>query len=195
MDTLKKFTNLSWLKNKKIQNCLMVLALGIILLIAGDALFANDEEAKSPQKTMTAVEAYGKADETEVEARLGAVLSKIKGAGEVAVMVQFSGGSESVLGTDTKVKENITEETDASGGSRKVTETEREEDTVLAGNAPVTIKEYAPRVQGVIVVAEGGGDERVREALKEAAATVLGISGYKVQVFEKETNHKGGLLK
>lgn len=195
MDIRKKLTNHPWLKDKKVQNCLLALALGIFLLIAGNSLFGGDEETAAPQRAAPLEKTEGTATPSEVEARLSSVLSEIKGAGEVAVMVQFSGGSESVPGKDTKVSENITEETDAAGGSRTVKETQREETMVQAGNAPVIIKEYAPRVQGVIVVAEGGGDERVREALKDAAATVLGISGYKVQVFEKETNHKGGLLK
>lgn len=39
---------------------------------------------------------------------------------------------------------------------------------------------------GVLIVAEGGGDSKVREKLVRAASVALGVSAHKIEVFERK---------
>ncbi|MFO7154640.1 MAG: stage III sporulation protein AG, partial [Caldicoprobacter oshimai] len=57
------------------------------------------------------------------------------------------------------------------------------------GNAkPLVIKEMEPEIKGVIVIAEGAKDIRVKLDLIRAVQTALGVSPQQVEVFEMETN-------
>ncbi|HYE09682.1 MAG TPA: stage III sporulation protein AG, partial [Patescibacteria group bacterium] len=49
---------------------------------------------------------------------------------------------------------------------------------------PLVLKEVNPDIKGVIIVAEGAKDPKVKLQLTEAVQTVLDVPAYRVSVFE-----------
>ncbi len=84
------------------------------------------------------------------------------GLGEAEVMITLSDSGETIVEKDQKEQTNRIEESDAGGGTRTTTEQETEETTVYVENGsekqPYVTKEVLPKVEGVLVVAEGGDD-------------------------------------
>jgi stage III sporulation protein AG len=126
--------------------------------------------------------------EQALEDRLENVLSQIKGAGTVTVMLTVSEGAEQVLAGNTQSDISKTSERDSNGGTREQSNERTSGTVVFAGNAPVAVKEIAPKITGVLVVADGGGDAGVREALTRAASAATGVGVHRVTVVEKEKN-------
>ncbi len=142
-----------------------------ILLLLGVALLAIGsfcENGKISQAEAVAEDKANVSDYTSaLEARLENILSSIEGAGKVRVMlVAENSGSISV-------------EKDGSGESSKT--------VVLAkqgGSEPLVLAENEPGIKGALIVAEGGGSDRVRAQLAEAAATALGLGLHRVKVYK-----------
>ena len=128
-----------------------------------------------------------KSEEEIIEGRLKEILQKIKGSGEVEVMVTFELGPEIIPASNTVESKDTTEEKDANGGVRTVISESITQNLVTtnstSGNSPLVLKEIKPQVRGVIVVAEGAEDAEVKMQLYDAVKTVLQISGNKVQVY------------
>lgn len=100
-------------------------------------------------------------DESRIEARLAQILSGIRGAGKVEVMVVIGANNESSQngGTDT-------------GG--------------LLSHSPSgkAVNDLGgTRVEGVIVIAEGADDIRVRTDIQSAVRSLLGIDASRIGVY------------
>ncbi|MDR1940316.1 MAG: hypothetical protein LBQ40_05965 [Clostridiales bacterium] len=122
----------------------------------------------------------------ELETRLSAMLSEIKGAGKVTVMIMYDGGIEYVTANSTSVTTNKT--TDNSGGVDRTVENTTETSTpvIITENGqskPVIVKEIMPRITGVMIVASGADDVSVRMELARAAATILDVSSNIIEIF------------
>jgi len=172
----------------------------IIALIAAGAAFillgqffgkAGDEDSRPVIAAESAISrgTAGQARhdvEGELEKRLENILSQIAGAGTVSVMLTLSESAESVLSVITQSDTSKTDERDAQGGTRTAI-TERESvSAVYVRDAPVIIKEIAPKIAGILIVADGGGDAAVRDALTRAAAAATGVNLHRVIVVKRE---------
>lgn len=131
--------------------------------------------------------------QTALEVRLSSVLSRIAGAGRVTVWVTLAAGPELVPLSQETVHTTSTDERDASGGTRTVRDEERTGQLVTdggtssaleagGGGRPLLGQVLAPRIAGVLVIAEGAGDPRVRAQLAAAAAAALGLPVHRVVV-------------
>lgn len=180
------------INNKKFINNLFIILTGsIILLIIANNFFDKkkdntkyliDENKK--EYTSTVEEDYS----IYLEDKLASILSQLKGVGKVDVMITLESTVEKVTAKDTtKVIENSIEE-DAEGGTRKIEKEDLTIKVVTKGNNDglLIVKEIKPKIQGVIVMAEGADDPLLKESLYEAVKTVLGIKGNKVQIFSSK---------
>ena len=122
---------------------------------------------------------------TILERKLENILSQIKGAGEVNVMITLQNTTEKVPAVNTTKNQENTSEKDSQGGVRETLKEDTVYEIVTKENEDsfITLKEINPEVNGVIVVAQGADDAVVKEKLYEAVKTVLGISGSKVDVY------------
>lgn len=175
--TEKIKNKLSGIKNL---NILLLIGAGCIALLVGISLFGYD----GSQKNVNSEEV--KSYYEQVENRLATVLGEIKGAGEVKVMINYSGTSEIVTAMTSNVSTDKT--TDSGSSSSRVTESKTEitEPVIIQQNGedtPVVIKEILPDIVGVIVVAEGAKDMSVRINLVSAVQTLLNVSADKVEIF------------
>ena len=194
---IKKFIGTFGKDNKKQgENLVKLIIVCMIILIAGGRSFWGykkkqpETEDTKPEKS----EAFGFNDgleeKTELEVKVEKILSQINGAGEVKVMITYESGTEIVPFTDVKRSDDVIDERDSAGGIRKTNQTSYESSIVYEeGNGvkkPIIVKEVYPKVKGVVVVADGGGDLTVRENLLRAVQVLLDVPVHKVQVYERK---------
>jgi stage III sporulation protein AG len=69
-----------------------------------------------------------------------------------------------------------------------LTEKEESEDkkAVMTDGEPMVVKEVYPKVRGVIVTADGGGNSAVRSAVSEAVTASLDVPAHRICIFKKE---------
>ena len=116
---------------------------------------------------------------TELENKLEDVLSQIKGAGSVGVMISVEGSPELIyaVDSDTKVSTNSNGSTTTSSSSPIIVQTS-------GGSTPLILTENLPLVNGVIVVSSGASDIGIKLDIINAVSTLLDISTDKISVLK-----------
>ncbi len=158
---------------------LLVVVLYLFVSRAADGVTAADADG---------VQVLSAANTADTETRLQEVLSCIRGAGRVEVMITYETGREIVPAMTTSVNSNGSETSDGvkSSSSQQSTESTQPATVSQSGsNAPIVLKEIEPVVRGVIVVADGAADVTVRLDLQRAVRAVLDIPLSHIEVFER----------
>ncbi|MDD4211434.1 MAG: stage III sporulation protein AG [Clostridia bacterium] len=117
-----------------------------------------------------------------LEEKLSQTLSFISGAGKVAVMITLDSGPELVIATSTDQKTN----TSQNGDNKTESITVVENPVIITQNGtsrPLILMEILPKVKGVIVVAEGASNMKVKLDLLNAIQALLDISSNNIQIF------------
>jgi stage III sporulation protein AG len=130
--------------------------------------------------------------EEALERRLEEFFSMVEGAGAVRVMISPLGPRETVFAVDVNESRSQTTEQDAQGGSRETRQYQNNAQTVIITDrqgvsTPLVLREIEPRTEGIVIIAEGGDNPLVRDALTRAARAVLGLEAHMVQVLTKKT--------
>ncbi|MFR6056784.1 MAG: hypothetical protein ACLUHK_09420, partial [Eubacteriales bacterium] len=105
----------------------------------------------------------------DLENRLEKTLSKVKGAGEVSVVITVDSGKETVLASE---KVTVTED-----GRTTVTES-----PIMVNGKPVVLKENYPEIVGVLIVAQGANSISVMKNLQQAAVSLLNINLSRIEI-------------
>ena len=125
-----------------------------------------------------------------LEKRLTDSLSRMANVGKVKVMITLKESSELVLEKDSVTNRSATEEKDAQGGSRSMSEATFEENTVYSTDGtysePYVVKVCTPKIEGVLVVAEGAGSGTVNRTIVEIVQALFGVEAHKVVVVKME---------
>ena len=115
------------------------------------------------------------------------MLSCIRGAGKVEVMITYETGREIVtaMTTNTNTSSSISQNGSDTSQSSQTTETSQPATySGEAGKEPIVLYEKEPTIRGVIVVAEGA-DVTVRLDLQRAVRAVLDVPLSAIEVFER----------
>ena len=104
-----------------------------------------------------------------LEEKLSTHLSKIEGAGKVSVIISVKEG----LTTQIAVEKVVT--TDSNGSKT-------EETPVLVSGKPIILTEIYPEISGVIIIAKGADDLKVKIALLSATQTYLDVTSDKIEI-------------
>lgn len=132
------------------------------------------------------------AQEKIMESRLENVLSKMAGVGKVQVRVTLAQGIQSDYAINTNTSNRQIEEKDKQGGVRQTTEQTNNGNLVLMKSTgtsreePVVVREVKPIIGGILVVAEGAKDPKIKENINKAVSTLLDVPAHKVNVQPKE---------
>lgn len=179
---------------KIVYNLLAIVIICTIALITWDTFFPtmlaeNKKEKENIVNENIVNEAAWKnnyQDSTEVQ--LEKLLGAIKGVGEVDVMITYETSTEVVPALNVTKSSQLTEEKDAQGGSRTTTQDDSSQDVVMTNKNDqlIVIKEIKPQIRGVVVVAQGASDIKVKTELIEAVKTIFQIPAVKVVVYEKK---------
>lgn len=195
---MEKFSE--WLKslhkeNKKvISNILFVIGIGILFIILGNTVFEHipDSISIKEDKDTSIDETFKERNtsfEEQMEDRVEEIFSKMEGVGKVQVMITTSYGKEMLIAEDLNSAYSTTKEEDTQGGKREIQNEDIQSKIVMQNTGsgstePVILKEKQPEIKGVLILAEGGEDPRVKQQLTTAAETLLGVPAHRVQVFK-----------
>ena len=172
-----------YLKLKTIKNIEIIIAVIVIaLIILLYSLISVNK--KNDVKISSAVNEKQEMSLTaEVERKLTEVLSQIDGAGKVKVMITYSSSPEKII---ANTKSTHTNTTSSSGSVTTSTSTVTETPIIISSSGKselYIIKEIMPQVVGVIVVAGGADNARVRLDLMRAVQTILNINANSIEIF------------
>lgn len=160
----------------------------LLLILAGVILAAssipwNDKKEDGESETVQKEETKTLVDyQNEMEEKLERLISSIDGAGEVKVMVTFSASSEKIL------KENheyVKSEEGKEGEENSQIENKQEMvilEDAKGNQVAVVQKEITPQVEGAAIVAQGGGDARIKQQIIDAVKALLDIDVNKISV-------------
>ena len=163
------------------QRWFSVILYGVLLVLAvlcygvGDGWFRT-----SPRDGPAAVE-------TTLEVRLEDILSTVRGAGRVRVLITYSTAGERVAATVSTTDESVSETSGGTTATRSEQSRQMEQPATISiegGQSPIILVEKEPEIRGVLVVAEGAADPAVRLDLQRAVQAVTGVSLSCIEVFE-----------
>ena len=184
-------------KDKNITNLIVILIIGVIIVIAGSVFWGENKKDELDIAYEVPDKDINKDDtllyEQHLKLNLEKVLSSIEGVGKVSAMITFESTSEIMPAIEAKSNKTLTNEEDNQGGKREVEQIEEDKKILILNKQggdqqPLILKELKPKVKGVIIVAEGVEDPRIKHAVFDAAKTVLGIKAHKVKIFKKSSN-------
>ena len=188
------------LRQLKKSDWIAIALTGVLILIIAMPLSPkqSDSESTAEQETAAAVLDSGSTQDSQnvyaaaMEKRLKHVLGQMEGVGETEVMITLSDSGETIVEKDQKEQRNRIEESDADGGTR--TTTEQEETTVYVENGsekqPYVTKEVLPKVEGVLVVAEGGDDPRVISDISDTVMALFRVEAHKIKVVKMSSSRE-----
>lgn len=127
----------------------------------------------------------------ELEHELETLLENMDGVGTVQVMITLKASGQKILAKDNPFSFSKTEEEDAEGGVRNIKEKKSEEVTIYGKDSsgeetPYVVKQLEPEIEGIFIVAEGGGDERVQLQITEAVQALFGIDAHKIKIAKRK---------
>ena len=104
-----------------------------------------------------------------LESKLSNKLSEVNGAGRVEVLISVKNEGRTEIATEKKTT------SDSSGIYYS-------ESPIFVSGKPVVLSEIYPEIVGVIIIAKGAEDVKVRIALISAAQTFLNITSDKIEI-------------
>lgn len=123
-----------------------------------------------------------------LEGKLKKMLESVRGVGEVEVMITLESSEERIVEKDMTAERSQTEEQDSAGGTRTVSSSNTGYQTVYqegSQGSPFVVKTITPKVEGVLVVAEGAGKGNMTGEITQVVQALFGVEAHKVKVLEK----------
>lgn len=196
-----------WKKKLTKENMAVVALLGLLLMVIAIPAdrFSGDvqenagkdirEGTSATQEGMETGEAADGGDAASggegyakrMEEELQELLSAMEGVGEVKVMITIRDSGEQVVEKDVPSESGWVSETDSAGGTRESESARQEESTVYVtdseGNrTPYVSQTIQPQIEGVTVVAQGGGDVLIQKNITEVIQALFDIEAHKIKV-------------
>ena len=154
----------SYLKLKSIKNFEIIVAL-IIIAITLLIYFSVNENKKISSNS---VKSEATDSNVTLERKLSDILSEIKGVGEVSVLITYN---------SLNIEEKSIEASSTNDNTSSFNQ--------ILSNQTNSKTNADNEVLGVIVVAEGGGDVRVKMNILSAVSTALDINPNSIQIFTR----------
>ena len=173
----------------------LIITIVVINVIWNDKNTSKDtKEVDNNKKLATVNQVQTQTEQVSQEQtlsqKLESILSKIQGVGDVNVFINYSESSEVVAMYNENSKSSTTEETDTSGGVRKIQETDSQKDVIFQENdgvkTPMTKKVVEPKIEGAIITAKGASNIDVKTNIIQAVEAATGLATHKIQVFEMQ---------
>lgn len=146
----------------------LILLVGILLMM----LPGKETEVPATDAQDTLVQ------EPSIQTQLEAILSRVKGAGQVSVMITVAQGERILYQTDSSYTQS-NDQTDTQTQTILITDSQRNENGLIHQKNP-------PIYQGAIVLAQGADDPTVKLALVEAVCDVTGLGADKISVLKMQ---------
>lgn len=184
MEKLAKILD-KFLKNKNNTILYIILIIGIGILIVSGTFFSDKSEKQKTSQT-AANSLQTSVLSNDLETHLGNILSEIKGAGKVSVMITYESSGQKILAYDSKETQETSDESDADRSKSDNKHTAEKNIIISSDSLPVVVEEHYAKVKGVIVVSEGANDPYIKQALTEAVYAACNVPMHKIKVFVKK---------
>ena len=185
---------------RKIENLVFLVIILIITVVIINYVWSGEKSSNKKVTNSTgkqlatannnqtlASSQYNNTESISLEEKLEDILSKIEGVGSVKVFINYSESSETVAMYNENSKTSTTEETDKSGGTRKVEQTDSQKEVIYqeqnGTKTPIVQKTVEPKIEGAIITAKGAGDVNVKTSIIQAVEAATGLATHKIQVF------------
>ena len=129
----------------------------------------------------------------QLEQQLEDFLSNISGVGNVKVLLYLDTSEKYNVEKDKVTKKSVSDSKKNSDneGTDKISQDEYSETTVYTVNStgdkiPFVVQTDKPKVEGVIIAAQGAKDEKIRIQLIKSVMALFGVEANKVEVFTME---------
>lgn len=189
----------TWGKDRFALLFLAGLMLVIIAMPMGEKKSANEkEEGEAENVASSQARMEITADTQDVEAyrmrlcaQLEDFLMQMEGVGRTKVYITIHSTSEIIVERNSPYSKRTEEET-TQESMRRIAETENDSEVVLleqedGSKAPIVVKEIAPVVNGVVVAAQGGGNETIKKEITALVMALFGIEEHKIRVVKLTT--------
>lgn len=202
----KRIAQLTGGKKLRKDQCLILVLVGMLLCVISlptdkeksksRIWDLSDDKIKSEQTFDNEIAKDGNEGyAAQWEEKLEESLRFVEGAGQVQVLITLAGSEEQVLTRDGREEVSDTLETDAAGGSRHVSETKLDKSVVRTvdergKDVPLVVRTIAPRVEGVVVIAQGAGSARVRRDIIEAIQVLFDVDMNRIAIIKMKTNNQ-----
>lgn len=171
---------------------LLVLA-GVMLLVlslpSGDSKPEREEEVESSGEGDALFQAMEKYAKRQGEAT-AEILSKVEGIGKVEVMLTLASSEEKITLQNDSLTKNDSSEQDQAGGSRKGSEYQLKEESILVKQdgeeSPYVVQVHSPEIEGVVVVAQGIDSSKKEAEIIEAIQALFQVEPHKIKVMKME---------
>lgn len=186
------------LAQKQLRNLTIVCIVLGFILIAMNVLLPTSKTLSNNKLSGATTE--GNIDATEIttetdkqnyeenqKTELENILKKMNGVGDVEVMISFENGEQKVPAYDKNTQKSTTEETDNQGGTR-VNNQNTDGSTIVmttadGNNEPFILTTYKPKINGVIILAEGATNSKTKYEIQQAVSKLYNLSLDKVNVY------------
>lgn len=185
------------LKEIGIDKLIMIFLAGILLLVLSIPSFTKtDTGSKTAESTGTARvqnESSTEADYTrQMEQKLTDILSEVEGIGKIKVMITLKASKERVPLKDSPYTEESDTQEDGAGGTKESKSVTREDETVMVSDGsgqsqPYVVKETEPKVEGILVLAQGGDNSKLINEIVEAVQVLFDVPSHKIKVMKMES--------
>lgn len=178
----------------------LLVLFGILMLVIALPAGSGKKTADTKKKTETTKAQAKKQEADEIDRngdkeQLEQILEKIDGVGRVQVMITYQDNGTQVVEKDTKSSSSQTTEEDDAGGKRTITASDGENTTVYdAANGdgePFVSKNLTPKIEGILVVAQGGDKTSVRQNISNAILALFEIEPHKIVVVKMKDQEVG----
>ncbi|MFX0548933.1 stage III sporulation protein AG [Hathewaya histolytica] len=195
----------SKIKKNSYGNLIILVLIGSLFVIGGNLLSKQSkniavmnrvkEDDKTQKESETNIRTSGdykseidlKEYSENLNNKLKNILGLIDGVGKVDSLIYFDGGEEYVPATNINNSISKTEETDTSGGKRKIDQNNDGKTIVTFndGNStkPLIKNKKNPKITGVCIVAEGADNKVTELRIVEAVVNLFNLPDKKVQVY------------
>ena len=117
----------------------------------------------------------------QLAGELEQALECMEGVGNVRVMITFQDSGEAVVEKDV---------TKSSGGQNdSLQNSQYQESTIYQetnGREPYISQQKLPAVEGVLIIAQGGADSKVKQEIKDAVTALFPIEAHKIKIVKMQ---------
>jgi len=192
-------------KQNKTQYLIIVVLFGAGIMLLSNMFFKDDNSdisafsQNTENSTNQAEEVFGQKssgsnDITDYEKlyteQIKEAINSMAGVKDAVVYVNIDGSEMKVYEKNQTTSSQTTEEEDPQGGKRTVEENSSEETLVTVPNGdkqvPIVVETKKPTIRGVLVIAKGAENIKVKSMIVEAVTRALDVPSHRVSVQAKQ---------
>ena len=186
----QQFTNKEGGEKKRRDRWMLLALFGILILVivwpvGSKSKEADNQVSESVAGTEKRTNNYAEQYTASMELRLKEILENVDGAGAVQVMITVKNNGEQVVEKDKSYSESKTIQSGDGGKNTTTANTSRSESTVYDrtdSGSPYVVKQLEPEIEGVLVAAQGAGDETVVNEITYAVQVLFDVPVHKIKV-------------